>query len=156
MLSARDLLARSDGQAAALGAKHSHLGFEFETFVAELFDRAGYAATRLPFEDYGVDVAVSSPKVRQDLGGPILVQVKSRFTPRASAETGGQLSRLIRSGRGSAGLLLTLGEDQIQEVVSEKPIILSMTAARFITLIEGDRLLESMVAARDQIVSPAL
>ena len=135
---------------------YARLGFEFEDFVAELFHRAGYTVTKSPFPEHVVDVAVSSPKVRQDLGGPILVQVKSRFTGATSVEAGRQLSQLIQTGRGSAGLLLTLRQDDVQGVVSEKPIVLSITAARLISLIEGDRLLDAVVAARDQIVSPDL
>jgi Restriction endonuclease len=80
---------------------------EFELFVAGLFRKAGINVTPSPFEDFGADLALSSPEIKRKFGNPILVEIKhSRLSPDPSF-IANRLARLIASGRGSAALLVT-------------------------------------------------
>jgi len=135
----------------------ARLGFQFENLVTDLFRLGGYTATSSPGPDYGVDLAVSSPKVQRDLGGPLLVQVKTRLAPSIARDAARGISKLVAKGRGSAGLVITLAEKVgLEEVLLQQPLILAMSAQRLIRLVERDNLVRTIVAARDQQLSPDL
>ena len=135
----------------------AQLGFQLENLVTDLFRLGGYTATSSPGPDYGVDLAVSSPKVQRELGGPLLVQVKSRLAPSMARDAARGISKLVEEGRGSAGLVITLAEKaSLEEVLLQQPLILAMSAQRLIRLVERDNLVRTIVAARDQQLNPDL
>jgi len=133
------------------------LGFRLEDLVINLFRKAGYATTPSPGPDYGIDLAVSSAEVQRDLGGPLLVEIKSRLAPNAVRDVVRDISKLIALGRGSFGLVITLDDrGAFEEVALQQPLILTLSADRLIQLLEKDTLVSTIAAARDRQLSPDL
>ena len=129
---------------------------QFQDLIAEAFRRAGYSVTVLPFDQpdirydplsgAGADMAVSSARVQQELGGPVLVRVKcvaSSFPP--AFQEAQRLSQLINDGWGSAGLLVLARQSPETDVILvEVPLVLGVPAQRLISLLEQDELLSTI------------
>jgi len=80
---------------------------EFESFVEDLFRKAGMNVTTSPIEDYGADFAVVSPEIKRRFGNAILVEVKYGPLRPDMAFVVNKLAELVERGRGSTGLVVT-------------------------------------------------
>ena len=137
---------RAELQAAAFQEER------LESFVEHLFRKAGLSVTPAPFSDFGADMAVWSPGIKQHLGGPILVEVK-RSSVLVDQQWGLQkLSELVGAGRGSAGIYLSASISKARAnfgntLEFKAGPILILTPLELVDLLENDRLVDSL---RDQ------
>ena len=77
-----------------------------ESFIADLFRKAGMSVTDAPLRDFGADMAVWSPAIKRRFGDPILVEVKRASAPADHQWGINRLSELVKAGRGSAGVYI--------------------------------------------------
>jgi hypothetical protein len=122
-------------------------------FVQSLFQKAQFNVTTAPLEDYGADMAVWSPEIRQKLGSPILVEIKASPLFHDHAWGIKRLSDLLVSGRGSVGVYV-IGDAAVNRaaLVESRAPVLVTTIAGLIDLLEGGQFIDAARDARNKVV----
>lgn len=128
---------------------------ELETFVENLFRKAGLNVTTAPLKDFGADMAVWSPSIKENFGDPILVEVK-RLSALVDHSWGiERLSDLVKSGRASAAIYLTIApieqDPALGRATPDRIPVLLLSVSELIDLLESNRFIESIRDARNRI-----
>jgi Restriction endonuclease len=142
----REQLSRIEGEASPR---------EFESFVATLFRKAGINVTASPLEDFGADLALSSPAIKRRFGNPILVELKRSRIGSDLSFAADRLAELIASGRGSAALLVTLGSVPLESgaftnVTGKRLPIYRLSLKELIDSLENGELIDRLWADRNK------
>ncbi|MGH9715827.1 MAG: restriction endonuclease [Candidatus Acidiferrales bacterium] len=143
---------------AALSSPAEAINGRFaESLVEDLFRKAGFTVTSSPVEDFGADMAISSPEIMRQFGGPILVEVK-RTAPMVDHPWGiRKLSELVKRGRAGAAMYITiapvLDERAIQSALAWTSVpVLLLSVRDLINLLESRTLVSSLRSARNRIL----
>jgi len=127
-----------------------------ENLVEKLFRKARLSVTTSPLEDFGADMAVWSPAIKRKFGEPILVEVKRSLALTDYQWGIERLSDLVKRGRGSAGVYVTLStvkqDKALRSSIEQKRVpVLMVTIFELIDLLESDRFLDSVRETRNRI-----
>jgi hypothetical protein len=140
----REQLSRDEGVASPR---------EFESFVASLFRKAGMNVTEAPLEDFGADIALTSPAIKRRFGNAILVECKgTHFADLPFAAN--KLAELIARGRGGAGLLITesvpVESRPLADADRAHPTVYRLAVKELIDILENGELIDRLWADRNK------
>jgi hypothetical protein len=130
-------------------------GREFQEFVANLFRKAGFDVTTAPLSDFGADMAVWSPAIREQFGNPILVEVRqSRLAPANLLWPAENLAKLVNAGRGSAAVYVSLEPvpvDVPDESLLHSTPLLFVTVYELLDLLEANDFIDRIKVSRNLV-----